>query len=46
MLWRRAGEVISFLFCLVRRVTNRFIFVWSVLHPGGVYDQPGTFAHK
>ncbi len=28
---------------LVRRVTNSFIFVWSALQPGGVYDQPGTF---
>lgn len=29
-----------FFFCLVRRETDSFIFVWSVLLPGGVYCQP------
>lgn len=49
MLWRQAEEGVIFLFLfffLVRGVTNSFIFVWSALQPGGVYEQPGTFAHK
>lgn len=34
------------LFFPVGGVTDSFIFVCSVLNPGGVYDQLGFFAHK
>ena len=40
--------IFFFLFSLrlVSRITNGYIFVWSVLHPGGVYDQRCALAHK